>query len=98
MTTPSTTQGRLFGYGRVSTHDQTTDNQRIELEHAGYAIQSRRWFAESISGMVPAMKRPQFAKLLERMESGDTLVVSKLDRLGRDSVDAEATLRDLEAQ
>lgn len=91
------TAGRCFGYGRVSTAEQTTENQRIELEEAGYRIDARRWFADTVSGKVPAAQRPQFAKMIERLEEGDTLVVAKLDRLGRDSIDVEGTLRDLEA-
>lgn len=88
--------GRVFGYGRVSTTDQTPENQRRELEQAGFAIQPRRWFADTISGKVPASQRPEFAKLLDRIEEGDSLVVAKLDRLGRDSIDVEKTLLDLE--
>ena len=38
------------------------------------------------------LQRPGFAKLLERMEAGDTLVVTKLDRIGRDSIDVQKTV------
>jgi putative DNA-invertase from lambdoid prophage Rac len=86
---------RTFGYGRVSTADQTTKNQRQELEAKGYEIQAHRWFTDTISGKVPARDRPQFAKMLDKLEKGDLLVVSKLDRLGRDMIDVMQTLRDL---
>lgn len=86
---------RVFGYGRVSTADQTTDNQRQELETMGHTIQAQRWFSDTISGKVPASERPEFSKMLERMEAGDMLVVSKLDRLGRDMIDVMQTLRAL---
>ena len=86
---------RIFAYGRVSTIDQTTANQRQELESQGVVIQPQRWFSDTISGKVPAMQRPQFSKMLERMERGDMLVVSKLDRLGRDMLDVMGTLDDL---
>ncbi|TBO31535.1 recombinase family protein [Aquabacterium lacunae] len=89
---------RVFGYGRVSTADQTTDNQRQELETMGHAIQAQRWFSDKISGKVPASERPEFSRMLERMEAGDMLVVSKLDRLGRDMIDVMQTLRALTAQ
>lgn len=95
-TKPSPIAGRVFGYGRVSTTDQTPENQRRELEQAGFAIHPRRWHADTISGKVPASQRPEFAKLLDRIEEGDSLVVAKLDRLGRDSMDVEQTLRQLE--
>ncbi|MCD6673442.1 MAG: recombinase family protein [Burkholderiaceae bacterium] len=96
MNAASKTAGRLFGYGRVSTTDQTPENQRRELEQAGFAIHPRRWFADTISGKVSASQRPEFAKLLDRIEEGDSLVVAKLDRLGRDSINVEKTLLDLE--
>ena len=49
---------RTYGYGRVSTAEQTAENQRLELTQAGYDVTGRRWFADSISGKVPAMQRP----------------------------------------
>ena len=72
---------RLFGYGRVSTTEQNTDNQLVALTSKGFDIKPTRWFSEQISGGVPALQRPQFSKMAERMEAGDTLVVLKLDRL-----------------
>lgn len=87
---------RVYAYGRVSTVEQSAENQRLELTQAGYDIPGRRWFSDTISGKVPALQRPQFARLMERLEAGDTLVVSKLDRLGRDSMDVEHTLRSME--
>lgn len=84
---------RIYGYGRVSTTDQTTENQRRELEAMGHSLPAQRWFADTISGKVPALQRPQFAKMMDRMEAGDMLLVSKLDRLGRDMIDVMQTLR-----
>jgi putative DNA-invertase from lambdoid prophage Rac len=86
----------MYGYGRVSTVEQSTDNQRQEIAAAGFDIPKQRWFHDTVSGKVAAMQRPQFLKMAERLESGDTLVVAKLDRLGRDSIDVEQTLRRLE--
>jgi putative DNA-invertase from lambdoid prophage Rac len=86
-----------FGYGRVSTKDQTTENQRREIEAAGYAI--GYWYAdEGVSGKVSASQRPQFAKMLGQIRDGETLVVSKLDRLGRDAQDVGATIKALAAR
>lgn len=84
---------RIYGYGRVSTAEQTTENQRQELEALGHSLPAQRWFADTISGKVPALQRPQFAKMLDRMEAGDMLLVSKLDRLGRDMIDVMQTLK-----
>lgn len=85
-----------FGYGRVSTADQTTDNQRLELERAGYQIDPDFWFSdEGVSGKVAADQRPAFKQMLTQIRKGETLVVSKLDRLGRDSIDVLQTVRQL---
>jgi putative DNA-invertase from lambdoid prophage Rac len=86
---------RVFAYCRVSTSDQTTENQRLEILAAGFAIEARRLIAESISGSVAAKERPGFIKLIDRMESGDVLVVTKLDRLGRNAMDVRASVEQL---
>jgi len=82
----------IFGYGRVSTTQQTTDNQKLELENAGFKIDY--WFTDNgISGKTSASQRAEFSKLLTQIRDGETLVVSKLDRLGRDAVDVLQTVR-----
>jgi len=87
----------IFGYGRVSTKEQTTENQRREIEVAGYAVDY--WYAdEGVSGKVSALQRPQFAKMLSQIRDGETLVVTKLDRLGRDAQDVGATIKMLAAR
>ena len=86
---------RIFFYARVSTGDQTTDNQLTEVKAAGYDIPDYRVFAESISGSVDTGQRPEFQKLMERMEPGDTLIVSRLDRLGRNAIDVQGTIQRL---
>ena len=86
---------RVFAYCRVSTADQKTQNQREEIKSAGFAIEAHRLVEETISGSVAAKARPGFLKLLERMETGDVLVVTKLDRLGRNAMDVRATVERL---
>ena len=82
----------VFGYGRVSTSSQHTSNQRLELESAGFKIDY--WFSDTgISGKTCAAQRPEFSLLLEKIRDGEILVVSKLDRLGRDAVDVLQTVR-----
>jgi putative DNA-invertase from lambdoid prophage Rac len=83
---------RTFAYCRVSTGDQTTENQIREITASGFAIEPRRTVTETISGSVMARERPGFAKLLERLEDNDVLVVTKLDRLGRNAMDVRATV------
>src|SRR5579872_5722478 len=83
---------RVFAYARVSTADQTTDNQAREIADAGFDIEPKRLVVETVSGSVAAMQRKGFAKLVDRLESGDVLVVSRLDRLGRNAMDVRATV------
>ncbi|MBT9568647.1 MAG: recombinase family protein [Thiobacillus sp.] len=84
---------RVFAYARVSTVTQLTENQREQIRQAGYSIEKRRYVEETISGSVPALQRPGFVSLLEKVEDGDTVVVTKLDRLGRDSIDVQQTVQ-----
>jgi putative DNA-invertase from lambdoid prophage Rac len=84
----------IFGYGRVSSGQQTTENQRLELEQAGYQIEPDYWYADDgVSGKVAANQRPAFKQMLTQIRKGETLVVSKLDRLGRDAIDILQTVR-----
>lgn len=89
---------RTFLYCRVSTSDQTTTNQVQEVQAAGFAIQPQRIVEETISGSTSASERKGFQKLLERMEDGDVLVVTKLDRLGRNAIDVQQTVHMLESK
>lgn len=83
-----------FAYGRVSTKDQTSDNQRLEIERAGFKVDY--WFAdEGVSGKTHVSLRPQFKALLSQIRNGEILVVAKLDRLGRDAQDVNATIKAL---
>ncbi|MFM0123250.1 recombinase family protein [Paraburkholderia sp. RL18-101-BIB-B] len=88
---------RLFCYCRVSTVDQTTANQVQEIEAAGFTVAKQRIVTETISGSVPAMERKGFAKLVDRLEESDVLVVTRLDRLGRNAMDVRATVERLDA-
>lgn len=84
---------RIFAYCRVSTTEQTTDNQVLEIQKAGYAIEPHRIVVETISGSVDAMGRPSFKNLIEnKLEPKDKLIITKLDRLGRNMIDVLATI------
>lgn len=88
----------MFAYLRVSKNDDvmTTANQRLELEQAGHRIDY--WHEDTISGSTPALSRPGFAGMLGKMRDGEALIVSKLDRLGRDAMDVMSTVRSLSAR
>ena len=83
---------RVFAYARVSTVDQLTENQHQQITQAGYAIEPRRYIEEKVSGSVPASQRKGFQDLQKKIEKGDTLIVTKLDRIGRDSIDVQQTV------
>jgi putative DNA-invertase from lambdoid prophage Rac len=86
---------RTFAYVRVSTAGQTTDNQILEIESAGFKVEPRRIITETISGSVAIARRRGFTRLIDKLEPGDVLVVTKLDRLGRDAMDVSATVTKL---
>jgi DNA invertase Pin-like site-specific DNA recombinase len=71
----------LFGYARVSTRDQDLAAQDAELMAAGCA----KVFKEKVSGA--KTDRPELAKVIGRLEPGDVLVVTRLDRLARSTRD-----------
>ena len=87
---------RLFAYCRVSTGNQTTENQIKEIAAAGFTVEPNRIHTESVSGRIPASERPVFVQLLNKLESGDVLIVTKLDRLGRSTADVLQTVAKLE--
>ncbi|HDY7733556.1 TPA: recombinase family protein [Vibrio vulnificus] len=85
---------RIFSYCRVSTTEQTTENQIIAIRQKGYEVSDYRVISETVSGSVEAMKREKFKMLINhQLEAGDMLVVLKLDRLGRDNIDVQNTIK-----
>jgi len=86
---------RTFAYVRVSTTGQTTENQIHEIEAAGFHVEPRRIVTETVSGSTAIAQRRGFSKLMDRLEAGDVLIVTKLDRLGRDAIDVSSTVKAL---
>ncbi|TDY24309.1 putative DNA-invertase from lambdoid prophage Rac [Paraburkholderia sp. BL6665CI2N2] len=86
---------RTFAYARVSKLELTTSNQLEEIRNAGFAVEPQRIVEETVSGSTEAFKRPMFAKLVDRLEKGDVLIVTKLDRLGRSALDVRSTVEKL---
>ena len=86
---------RSFAYCRVSTADQTTENQIREIVAAGFAVEPRRVVGETVSGSTPAMERRGFKRLMAKLDWRDVLIVTKLDRLGRNAMDVRATVEKL---
>ncbi len=67
----------LIGYARISTNDQNLDMQRDALKKAG----CEKVFIEQMSGSLDS--RPELDRTMEVLSKGDTLVIWRLDRLGR---------------
>lgn len=83
---------RTFAYARVSTLDQDPQNQLGEIAAAGFQVEPHRVISETVSGSMSIEQRKGFARLLDKMEQGDVLVVIKLDRLGCDAIDVSTTV------
>jgi len=79
-----------LGYGRVSTLDQNLEAQADALTNAG----ADKVFIEKITGTKAS--RPELDRLREQMREGDTLVVTRLDRLGRSTKDLLSIASELE--
>lgn len=81
-----------IAYYRVSTNDQSVESQRASMSGRKF---DKEFVDEGVSGTVPAADRPGFAKMLEFVREGDTLYVYAVDRLGRDAIDIQLTVRKL---
>lgn len=82
-----------IAYYRVSTSDQSITAQRAALSCDGAF--DKEYIDEGISGAVMALQRPGFRSLLEYIREGDVLYVYAVDRLGRDALDVQSTIRTL---
>lgn len=80
-----------IAYYRVSTADQSIESQRAALG-GGF---DKEFQDEGVSGSVQAANRPGFAELLSYVREGDSIHVYAVDRLGRDALDVQATVRAL---
>jgi putative DNA-invertase from lambdoid prophage Rac len=80
-----------IAYFRVSTNDQSIEAQRHALG-GGF---DKEFVDEGVSGGVMAADRPGFAKLLDQVRAGDTVCVYAVDRLGRDALDVQSTVKRL---
>src|SRR6478609_7318376 len=83
------TSGMRFGYTRVSTVAQTLDQQNQALEAAG----ASKIYSDTMSGARD--DRPGLAALMDQLRAGDTVVVWKLDRLGRNMLHIPETVKAL---
>ena len=71
--------GKEYGYARVSSKEQNLNRQIDALTEFG--LSPRRIYSDKASGK--DFNRPQYRRLLRRIEHGDTIVIKSIDRLGR---------------
>lgn len=83
---------RLFGYARVSTSQQSLDIQISALEKEG--VKSTRIFYDKVTGK--NLSREGLDLLRVKVEEGDVVLVTKLDRLGRDTADMIALIKEFD--
>jgi DNA invertase Pin-like site-specific DNA recombinase len=79
-----------FGYGRVSTSDQNSTSQQDALQ----AAEADKIFIDTFTGTKSS--RPELDKLRAQLRSGDTLLITRLDRLGRSAKDLLTIVSELE--
>jgi DNA invertase Pin-like site-specific DNA recombinase len=83
---------RLFGYARVSTGQQSLEIQVKALKEAG--VKPNRIFTDKASG--GHVERDGLSLLRVKVEEGDVVLVKKLDRLGRDTADMIALVKEFD--
>lgn len=89
-----TVSNMLYGYARVSTKGQQRDGNSIEAQTKSLkAAGCEKIYSESFTGMT--CERPQFTELLNNLVQGDTLVVTKLDRIARSTIEGSKLVNEL---
>ena len=84
----------IYGYARVSTAGQSKDGNSLEDQtKALQAYGCQEIVTEAFSGK--SMERPAFSMLFQKLQEGDTLVVTKLDRFARTAIDGVSAVREL---
>lgn len=91
--TPTATKGQVIGYARVSTEHQSLDAQLDALSNAG--VSTDRIYSDKLTGAGKRSDRAGLAALLDYVRSGDTVVVTGIDRLGRDAAEVMTTVKEL---
>jgi putative DNA-invertase from lambdoid prophage Rac len=93
---PPAPSGRVYGYARVSTIQQASEGESLDVQQrqlAGYAqmqglVIDKVFVERGVSGSKPLADRPQGAALLAALKPGDTIITPKLDRMFRSALDA----------
>lgn len=86
-------EARIFGYARVSTEQQLLTTQIEQLKRNG--IPETQIFSEKVTGLSKFETRKAFNKLMNTVKDGDEIVVTKLDRLGRSTLEMYQLITEL---
>lgn len=84
----------IYGYARVSTADQLLEVQIEQLKKAG--VDKKCIFKEKITGIAEIVDRNALMKLLNIVKRGDEILITKLDRLGRSSLEMQKLIKELD--
>ena len=91
---------KVFCYMRISTHHQKTDRQQQTIIE--YSIRNNfkinEFVSDIITGGTKADNRPNYHNMKKQFRSGDTLIISDVDRLGRNADDVIMEIKDLQAR
>lgn len=76
----------VYSYLRVSTEEQTVENQRLHILSNGFAVDE--WFQDDgVSGTKAAMTRKGFLQMMSKLKQGDTCICTEVSRIGRNTAD-----------
>ena len=93
-------ENKIFAYMRISTNHQKTDRQKQTIiEYSGNnGFHIDEFVSDTITGGTKADNGPNYHTMKEHLRSGDTLVVSDVDRLGRNADDVIVEIKDLQSR
>ena len=91
----------IFAYTRISTNKKTQKHDRQQITIQVYADENHftidKWINETISGTISAENRPLYKSLFNQLKQGDILIISDIDRIGRNADDVITELKKLKS-
>lgn len=91
----------IFAYTRISTTKKTQKHDRQQITIQSYAAENNftvdEWVNETISGAIVAENRPLYKNLFNHLSSGDILIITDIDRIGRNADDVISELKRLKS-
>lgn len=95
-------ENKVFAYMRISTNKATQKTDRQQQTIIEYSIangfQIDQFFSDVITGGTKAENRPEYHAMKQQLRNGDTVIVSDIDRLGRDADDVIVEIKELQAK